>query len=161
MIKVDCIVRKSSAYRRVEFDRKKRVPILDFTTYIVSKEDLTISKLFWAKDSRSEIQLGDVKDLLGTGVERNIYSAGRVSSVSIICSRSIGMTDTGPEIERMVRERVLARSGEERFVMGAEMFEAARTMVMASLPAGLSPAERKRKLFKRIYGGDLRHSAAS
>jgi len=29
----------------------------------VSKEDLIISKLFWAKDSRSEVQLGDVRNL--------------------------------------------------------------------------------------------------
>ena len=33
---------------------------------IVSKEDLIISKLWWAKDSRSEVQLGDVKNLLVT-----------------------------------------------------------------------------------------------
>ena len=43
--------------------------ILDFTTYIVSKEDLIISKLFWAKDSHSEIQLGDVRNLLATGYD--------------------------------------------------------------------------------------------
>jgi len=43
--------------------------ILDFTTFIVSKEDLIISKLFWAKDSHSEIQLGDVRNLLTTGYD--------------------------------------------------------------------------------------------
>ena len=36
---------------------------------IVSKEDLIISKLWWAKDSRSEVQLGDVKNLLVTGYD--------------------------------------------------------------------------------------------
>jgi hypothetical protein len=35
----------------------------------VSKEDLIISKLWWAKDSRSEVQLGDVKNLLVTGYD--------------------------------------------------------------------------------------------
>ena len=35
----------------------------------MSKEDLIISKLVWAKDSRSEIQLGDVRNLLGTGYD--------------------------------------------------------------------------------------------
>jgi hypothetical protein len=69
VIKVDCIVRKTSEYRRVEFERKQRVSILDFATSIVSKEDLIISKLFWAKDSRSEVQLGDVKNLLATGYD--------------------------------------------------------------------------------------------
>lgn len=69
VIKVDCIIRKRSEYRLVEFERRQRISILDFTTFIVSKEDLIISKLFWAKDSRSEIQLGDVKNLLATGYD--------------------------------------------------------------------------------------------
>ena len=69
VIKVDCIVRKQNEYRKVEFERRQKVPILDFTTYIVSKEDLIISKLFWAKDSHSEIQLGDARNLLATGYD--------------------------------------------------------------------------------------------
>src|SRR5581483_3502682 len=35
----------------------------------VSKEDLIISKLFWAKESRSEIQFGDVRNLLASGYD--------------------------------------------------------------------------------------------
>ena len=62
------------------------------------------------------------------------------------------MTDTPPEIEEMVRQRLMTRSGEERLVMGVLMFEAARAMVIASLPAGLPPEEFKRQLFQRIYG---------
>jgi hypothetical protein len=69
VIKVDCIVRKSSEYRRIEFERRQKISILDFTTFIVSKEDLIISKLFWAKDSHSEVQLGDVRNLLATGYD--------------------------------------------------------------------------------------------
>ena len=66
------------------------------------------------------------------------------------------MTDTTPQIERMVRDEIMARSSEERFIMGAEMFESAREMVMASLPKDLSEAERRRLLFKRIYGKELK-----
>jgi hypothetical protein len=69
IIKVDCIVRKSSDYRRLEFARRERINIQDFTTWIVSKEDLMISKLNWARDSRSELQLRDVKNLLATGYD--------------------------------------------------------------------------------------------
>ena len=54
---------------RAEFERRQRISILDFTTFIVSKEDLIISKLSWAKDSHSDIQLGDVRNLLGTGYD--------------------------------------------------------------------------------------------
>ena len=62
------------------------------------------------------------------------------------------MTDTPPDIARKVREQLMARSGEERLVMGAEMFEAAREMVLASLPPNLPPAERRRQFYKRLYG---------
>jgi hypothetical protein len=65
------------------------------------------------------------------------------------------VTDTQPEIERMVRDKIMARSGEERFVMGARMFESAREMAKASLPRGLSETEQRRQLFKRIYGQEL------
>ena len=62
------------------------------------------------------------------------------------------MTDTLPEIERMVREKIMARSGEERFVMGALMFDAAREMILASFPSDLPKDEIQRRLFARLYG---------
>jgi hypothetical protein len=69
VIKVDCIVRKNSPYRRAEFERRQRITIEDFSTWIASKEDLIISKLWWAKDSHSEQQLRDVKNLACTGCD--------------------------------------------------------------------------------------------
>jgi hypothetical protein len=66
------------------------------------------------------------------------------------------VTDTPSEIERMVRNRLMARSAEERLIMGAEMFDSAREMVKASLPKNLSVTERRRLLFKRIYGKELK-----
>jgi len=65
------------------------------------------------------------------------------------------MTDTSPEIAELVRQRLMARSSEERFLMGVRMFDAAREMVLASLPAGLTPEEVKRQLFQRLYGQPL------
>ena len=69
IIKVDCIVSKSSDYRRLEFERRRTIAIQDFEVWIVSQEDLIISKLDWAKDSRSELQLRDVKNLLATAYD--------------------------------------------------------------------------------------------
>ncbi|GDY21931.1 hypothetical protein LBMAG56_32780 [Verrucomicrobiota bacterium] len=69
IIKVDCIVRKNTPYRRAEFERRQRIVIENFSTWIASKEDLIISKLWWAKDSHSELQLRDVKNLAGTGCD--------------------------------------------------------------------------------------------
>jgi len=65
------------------------------------------------------------------------------------------MTDTPPEIKQMVREKLMALSGEVRFIMGAQMFDSAREMVKASLSPGLSKAEQRRQLFKRLYGREL------
>ena len=62
------------------------------------------------------------------------------------------MTDTSPENAELVRQKLMARSGEERFLMGVRMFDAARDMALDSLPAGLSPDELKRQLFQRLYG---------
>ena len=69
VIKVDCIVRKTSEYRRLEFERRRKITIQDLTTWIVSKEDLIISKLHWAKDSHSAFQLRDVRNLIATGYD--------------------------------------------------------------------------------------------
>lgn len=69
VIKVDCIIRKKSPYRLIEFERRQRITIEDFATWIASKEDLIISKLYWARDSRSEMQLRDVQNLASTGYD--------------------------------------------------------------------------------------------
>jgi len=65
------------------------------------------------------------------------------------------VTDTQHEIERMVREKIMARSGEERLIMGSQMFDSAREMIKASLPKNVSETEGRRLLFKRIYGWEL------
>ncbi len=62
-------IEHESIFNLIQFERRQKVSILDFTTYLVSKEDLIISKLFWAKDSHSEVQLGDVRNLLATGYD--------------------------------------------------------------------------------------------
>lgn len=69
VIKVDCIVRKNIPYRHAEFERRRQIGIDNFSTWIASKEDLIISKLFWAKDSGSETQMRDVKNLIATGCD--------------------------------------------------------------------------------------------
>jgi len=72
VIKVDCIVRKSSPYRREEFERRQRIAVSGFEIWIVSKEDLILSKLVWARDSESERQVQDVKNLIASGCEMTI-----------------------------------------------------------------------------------------
>ena len=64
VVKVDCVVRKDSVYRREEFSRRRRVIVDGESVTIVAPEDLILSKLEWAKESRSQMQLDDVRNLL-------------------------------------------------------------------------------------------------
>jgi len=66
VIKVDFVVRKDSEYRRTEFARRREITVEDQPIDIVAPEDLILSKLFWARDSGSEFQLLDVRNLLKT-----------------------------------------------------------------------------------------------
>jgi hypothetical protein len=65
------------------------------------------------------------------------------------------MNDTAPEIAEEVQTRLMSLSNVTRFKMGAEMFDAARRMIVASFPKGLSATELKRRLYERIYGEAL------
>lgn len=68
-IKIDVIVRKSDDYRLTEFERRQKVELTGFQVWTVSKEDLILSKLVWAKDSGSELQRRDVRNLLASGAD--------------------------------------------------------------------------------------------
>jgi hypothetical protein len=64
VVKIDCVVRKDSEYRREEFSRRRTVIVDGQPVTIVAPEDLIVSKLEWAKESRSQLQLDDVRNLL-------------------------------------------------------------------------------------------------
>ncbi len=66
MIKVDFVVRKDSEFRRAELSRRQRLSVAGETgeAWVVSVEDLVLSKLVWAKDSRSEQQQRDIENLV-------------------------------------------------------------------------------------------------
>ncbi len=68
-IKVNCIICQQIKYRLTEFSRRQRINFENFKTWIVSKEDLIISKLHWARKSRSPRHLRDVKNLAATGCD--------------------------------------------------------------------------------------------
>jgi hypothetical protein len=65
------------------------------------------------------------------------------------------MNDTSPEVEAFYFSLLMKLTPEERFIRGALMFDAAREMILASLPKDLSPAELRRRLYERIYGEPL------
>ena len=66
VIKVDFIVRKESEFQEIAFSRRKKVLIENTQMWFISAEDLILVKLHWAKDSHSEMQLKDVRNLFQT-----------------------------------------------------------------------------------------------
>lgn len=64
IIKLDFIVRKNDVYRQIEFSRRIAHDFHGNIIYLVTPEDLILSKLVWARDAQSELQLRDVKQLL-------------------------------------------------------------------------------------------------
>ncbi len=61
------------------------------------------------------------------------------------------MNDTSPAMRSIYREMLMKRSAEERLIMGAQMFEVARNLALASFPKGLSPTEKRLALLQRFY----------
>lgn len=68
-VKIDCIVRKSSVFEKTKFQRRQRKTIFGVEFWVISKEDLILSKLRWAAESLSERQFADVRALLDSGVD--------------------------------------------------------------------------------------------
>jgi hypothetical protein len=62
--KVDIIVRDDRDYEIEKFERRKRVAVDDQSMWMISPEDLVLSKLVWAKDSPSELQIRDVRAVI-------------------------------------------------------------------------------------------------
>jgi len=62
--KIDCVMTKPGRFQRIAFGRRKPADFLGKEVFVITAEDLVLSKLLWAKDSHSEKQLTDVKNLL-------------------------------------------------------------------------------------------------
>jgi len=59
-LKIDFIVRKDTEYRQLEFSRKIRKIIDDIPVWVVSPEDLVISKFGWIQQLQSDKQASDI-----------------------------------------------------------------------------------------------------
>ena len=61
--KADLIIRKKTDFYTEEFHRKRKEKLLGKDLYILSPEDTILSKLAWAKNSRSEQQFRDALEV--------------------------------------------------------------------------------------------------
>src|SRR5688572_26814103 len=55
--KADIVILKDEPYRQEEFARRKKIDFLNMEIYIVSAEDLLISKLIWIQELQSAVQI--------------------------------------------------------------------------------------------------------
>jgi hypothetical protein len=61
--KADFVVLRQDPFRQEEFNRRLGVTYFEKTIYVVSPEDLLLSKLIWIQDFQSAIQMEDIKNL--------------------------------------------------------------------------------------------------
>ncbi|MES1219725.1 MAG: hypothetical protein ABUT20_29765 [Bacteroidota bacterium] len=61
--KADIVILKNEHYRQVEFERRKQVDFSGLKIYIVSPEDLLLSKLIWIQELQSSLQMDDIRQL--------------------------------------------------------------------------------------------------
>jgi hypothetical protein len=136
LVKVDILVRKDTEYRRVEFERRRRVSFEEYSFDVVAPEDLIVSELDWARDTRSVSDTPrDVEAryhamlLARSGEERlrmagSMYATARALAVASIVEADPTASDAGVrqalflrfyghEFDDQTRARILARIAED------------------------------------------------
>ena len=69
LVKVDCVMRKDDEFQKEAFSHRRKINFSGFDLWIIGKEDLILSKLKWAKHSRSEMQMRDVANMIRNGYD--------------------------------------------------------------------------------------------
>jgi hypothetical protein len=60
-------------------------------------------------------------------------------------------------MEALVQRSYAAMTPQERVRIGAEMFDTARAIMLASFPSGLSEKEQRKLIAQRLYGEQFAH----
>jgi hypothetical protein len=61
--KADFVMLKNEPFRQTEFNRRRQADFYGTPIYVVSPEDLLLSKLLWIQELQSNIQKDDIKNL--------------------------------------------------------------------------------------------------
>lgn len=123
VIKVDFVVRKDTPYRRREFSRRRKVSVDDQDLYLVAPEDLILSKLVWAKDSESEVQLADVRNLLQSvkGLNRGLLrdSGAKLPGLARGQARSMALRELSALYSQIRVQRIRGAGGAGGITQGS------------------------------------------
>ena len=61
--KADFVVLKNEEYRIIEFERRRQADFFGISIWVVSPEDLLLSKLIWIQGWQAAVQMEDIKSL--------------------------------------------------------------------------------------------------
>jgi hypothetical protein len=61
--KADFVILKNEEFRQAEFSRRRQTEFYGTEIWVVTPEDLLISKLFWIQDLQSALQMEDIRNL--------------------------------------------------------------------------------------------------
>ena len=61
--KADFMILKNQPFRKTEFSRRRKIEFYEMDIYVVTPEDLLLSKLIWIQDIKSNLQMDDIKNL--------------------------------------------------------------------------------------------------
>jgi len=75
IVKVDCVIRKDDEFQQTVFSRRELRLFAGMNLWVISKDDLILSKMNWARETRSEIQIRDVSNILRNGFDESYVKA--------------------------------------------------------------------------------------
>jgi hypothetical protein len=61
--KADLLILKNQPYRQTEFGRRRQIEFQSMKIFVVSAEDLLLSKIIWIQELQSNMQMEDIKVL--------------------------------------------------------------------------------------------------
>ena len=98
LVKIDCVMRKNTEFQKVAFSNRYEIDFSGFNVWIIGKEDLVLSKLLWANESRSEMQMRDVASIIRNGYDEGyVRSWAKKLGLENILSECIKMLDNYAE----------------------------------------------------------------
>lgn len=66
-LKFDSIPLKDEAFEQEKFGRRERFDWHDYPVWVIRADDLVLSKLEWARESRPERQFADIRAIMASG----------------------------------------------------------------------------------------------
>lgn len=93
IVKIDCVLRKDSEFQKLAFSNRRKIKFTEFDVWTISRDDLILSKLNWAKKSRSEMQMRDVASIIRNGYDKEYVE---------LWAEKLGVTDLLEECHKLL-----------------------------------------------------------